>query len=45
MTSTLVWDKIRGENQQKTREGVAILLELHNCSALEVMCVSEGRED
>ncbi len=33
MTSTLVWDKIRGENHQKTREEVAILLQLHKCKA------------
>jgi hypothetical protein len=41
----MISDKIRGENHQKTRENVAILLQLHNCSVLEVMCVGEGKED
>jgi hypothetical protein len=35
MTSTLIWDKIRGENHQKTREDVGILLQLHKCKAEE----------
>ncbi len=33
MTSTLIWDKIRGKNHQKTRENVAILLQLHKFKA------------